>query len=338
MNWYLQNGKESDVVLSTRVRLSRNIKGIPFTTRCSKEDLKIVYDKMKEITPSLGYGLKFFGLSDMDRITKQSLVEKHIISPDFAKTKIPYTAIIINDEENICIMINEEDHIKLQVFTSGLDIDNLLNLAIEIDEKIGSIVQYSFHPKYGYLTACPTNVGTGMKISSLVHVPGFQMTGNISKILNAVNNLGMNVRGIYGEGTKAEGDIYQISNNQTLGITEKEIAKNLNLISAKIIEQERIARKYLAKKSVKFEDKVYRDFGILTFAKRLSEEETLELLSSVKLGTDLGIIKELTDKKIAELILYTKPANVQKRAGKKLSVLEQELARCEIIKQIIKED
>ena len=150
--------------------------------------------------------------------------------------------------------------------------------------------------------------------------------------------MGMNVRGIYGEGTKAEGDIYQISNNQTLGITEKEIAKNLNLISAKIIEQERIARKYLAKKSVKFEDKVYRDFGILTFAKRLSEEETLELLSSVKLGTDLGIIKELTDKKIAELILYTKPANVQKRAGKKLSVLEQELARCEIIKQIIKED
>lgn len=338
MNWYLQNGKESDVVLSTRVRLSRNIKGIPFTTRCSKEDLKIVYDKMKEITPSLGYGLKFFGLSDMDSITKQSLVEKHIISPDFAKTKIPYTAIIINDEENICIMINEEDHIKLQVFTSGLDIDNLLNLAVEIDEKIGSIVQYSFHHKYGYLTACPTNVGTGMKISSLVHVPGFQMTGNISKILNAVNNLGMNVRGIYGEGTKAEGDIYQISNNQTLGITEKEIAKNLNLISGKIIEQERIARKYLAKKSVKFEDKVYRDFGILTFAKRLSEEETLELLSSVKLGTDLGIIKELTDKKIAELILYTKPANVQKRAGKKLSVLEQELARCEIIKQIIKED
>ena len=164
------------------------------------------------------------------------------------------------------------------------------------------------------------------------------MTGNLSKILNVINGLGMNVRGVYGEGTKAEGAIYQISNNQTLGITEKEIAKNLNLITQKIIEQERVARKYLSKNSVKLEDKVYRDYGILTNAKRLSEEETIELLSSVKLGTDLGIIKELTDKKVSELILYTKPANIQKRLGKKLSILNQEIARCEIIKQIVKED
>lgn len=338
MNWYIQNGKESDVVLSSRVRLSRNIDNLPFTTRCSKEDLKEIYDKLKERTPLIGYNLKFLSMSDIDSLTKQSLVEKHIISPDFAKTKIPYTAIIINEEENICIMVNEEDHIKLQVFTSGLDIDNLLNLAIEIDEKIETLIPYSYHEKYGYLTACPTNVGTGMKISTLVHIPGLNMTGNINKMLNVINSLGMNVRGIYGEGTKAEGDIYQISNNQTLGITEKEIAKNLNLISQKIIEQERIARKYLSKNSLKLEDKVYRDFGILTNAKRLSEEETLDLLSSIKLGTDLGIIKELTDKKVSELMLYTKPANIQKKLGNKLSVIDQEVARCDIIKQIVKED
>ena len=200
MNWYLQNGKESDVVISTRVRLSRNIKGIPFINRCSKDELKEVYDKVKEITPSLGYNLKFLSLDDMDTITKQSLVEKHLISPDFAKTKMPYTAIVINEDENICIMINEEDHIKLQVFTSGLDIDNLLNLAIEIDEKIGSFIPYSYHEKYGFLTACPTNVGTGLKISTLVHIPALQMTGNLNKMLNIINNLGMNVRGLYGEG------------------------------------------------------------------------------------------------------------------------------------------
>ena len=338
MNWYLQNGKESDVVISTRVRLSRNIKGIPFITRAPKEDLKEVYEKMKEITPSLGYNLKFLSLDDMDSITKQSLVEKHLISPDFAKTKMPYTAIIINDEENICIMVNEEDHIKLQVFTSGLDIDNLLNLAIEIDEKIESLVQYSYHKKYGFLTACPTNVGTGLKISTLVHIPALQMTGNLNKMLNIINNLGMNVRGLYGEGSKAEGDVYQVSNNQTLGITEKEIAKNLNLLAQKIIDQERLARKYLSKNSLKLEDEVYRSYGILVNARRLSEEESIDLLSKVKLGTDLGIIKELNDKKIKELILFTKPANMQKRLSTKLSVIDQEASRCEVIKQITNED
>lgn len=338
MNWYMQNGKESDIVLSSRVRLSRNIKGIPFTTRATKEDLKNVYDKLKEVTPLIGYSLKFISMEDMDDLTKQSLVEKHIISPDFAKTKIPYTGIIINEEENICIMVNEEDHIKLQVFTSGLDVDNLLGLAIEIDEKLSTLVPYSYHEKYGFLTACPTNVGTGLKISTLVHIPALEITGNLRKMLNVINNLGMNVRGVYGEGSKAEGDIYQISNNQTLGITEQEISKNLDLISQKIIEQERVARKYLSKNSLKLEDKVYRDYGILANARRLSEEEALELISNVKLGTDLGIIKELTDKKVLELILYTKPANLQKRAGKRLSVIEQEAFRCEVIKEIIKEE
>ena len=247
---------------------------------------------------------------------------------------MPYTAIIINDEENICIMVNEEDHIKLQVFTSGLDIDNLLNLAIEIDEKIENLVQYSYHEKYGFLTACPTNVGTGLKISTLVHIPALQMTGNLNKMLNIINNLGMNVRGLYGEGSKAEGDVYQVSNNQTLGITEKEIAKNLNLLAQKIIDQERLARKYLTRNSLKLEDEVYRSYGILVNARRLSEEETIDLLSKVKLGTDLGIIKELNDKKIRELMLFTKPANMQKRLSTKLSVIDQEASRCEVIKQI----
>ena len=338
MNWYLQNGKESDVVISTRVRLSRNIKGIPFINKASKEELKEVYDKVKEITPSLGYNLKFLSLDDMDMITKQSLVEKHLISPDFAKTKMPYTAVVINDDENICIMVNEEDHIKLQVFTSGLDIDNLLNLAIEIDEKMESLIPYSYHEKYGFLTACPTNVGTGLKISTLVHIPALQKTGNLNKMLNIINNLGMNVRGLYGEGTKAEGDVYQVSNNQTLGITEKEIAKNLNLLAQKIIDQERLARKYLSKNSLKLEDEVYRSYGIFANARRLSEDEALELLSKVKLGTDLGIIKELNDKKVRELMLFTKPANMQKRLGTKLSVIDQEASRCEVIKQILSED
>ena len=335
MNWYLQNGKDSDVVLSSRVRLSRNIDGIKFTPKCSDEDLKKVYDLMKDATISLGYGLKFIDMKDLDDITKKSLVEKRLISPEFAKLKRPYTAIIINDDENICIVVNEEDHIKLQVFSSGLDLENLMNLAIEIDQKLEKIVPYSFHQQYGYLTACPTNVGTGLKASVLVHLPALAITNSTRKVLNIVNNLGMSIRGNYGENSKSEGNIYQISNNQTLGITEKEIIKDLNLITQKVIKQERVARKYLTTKSLELEDSVYRDFGVLSNARKLSEDETVELLSNIKLGTDLGIIKELNDTKVSELMLYTKNANLQKRVGKNLTTYDCNIERAKVVKEII---
>ena len=338
MNWYLQSGKDSDVVLSSRVRLARNIKGIPFTTRCSEKDFKKVFDLMKDASYTLGYGLKFVPLNDLDKIERDSLVEKHIISPEFAKTRNKYAAILINEEENICITVNEEDHISLQVFASGLELDNLMNLAIEIDQKLEGLVPYSYHQKYGYLTACPTNVGTGLKASVLLHLKALGMTNNIRKVLNIVSNLGVNIRGLYGEGSNIEGDMYQISNNQTLGITEKDIIKNVELITKKIIDKERVARKFLANKNIDLEDMVYRDFGILTNARKISKDEISDLLSSVKLGCDLGIIKELNDRKVAELILYTKSANLQKRVGKKLSLYEAQIERANIVKQIINED
>ncbi len=337
MNWYLQNGKDSDVIVSSRVRLSRNIEGIPFVSKCKPEELKTVYNKMQEIIPSVGYGLKFISLKDLDDLNREALVEKNLISSEFSKSKNPYSAIIINDEENICITINEEDHIKLQVFSSGLELENLMNLAIELDQKLEELVPYSFNKKYGYLTACPTNVGTGLKVSVFAHLPALTITGNIRKFLSAVNNLGMSIKGVYGDNSKAEGDIYQISNNQTIGITEKEITKNLKLISQKVLEQEKMARKYLGKKGIDLEDKLYRDFGVLSNARKISEEEARELISNVKLGTDLGIINELNDTKISELMLYTKPASLSLRVGKKLSVYEQEIERANVIKQILSE-
>lgn len=175
-NWYLQNGKESDVVLSSRVRLARNIKEFEFPSRYSKEESKGVLNKIKEITPSLGYGLKFIELKDIDDITKISLIEKHLISPDFAMSKKENTAMLINEDENICFMINEEDHIRMQVFSAGFDIQNLMNLAVEIDEKLEEVVNYAFNSDYGYLTACPTNVGTGARVSVMVHLPALTLT------------------------------------------------------------------------------------------------------------------------------------------------------------------
>ena len=337
MNWYLQNGKDSDVVISSRVRLARNIENYAFMPKISEEEANKVLQKIKDITPSIGYGLKFINLNDIDDITKVSLVEKHIISPEFAANKNKWGALLINDEKNISIMINEEDHIRMQVFSSGLDLENLKNLAIEIDEKLDNLLHYASHEKYGYLTACPTNVGTGMRASVMVHLPALTMTGNINKILNIVNSFGMNIRGIYGEGTQSQGDIYQISNNQTLGITETDIIKNINTITEKVIQQERMARKYLAKNSIDLEDRVYRAYGTLMYATKLSSDECKKLLSYVKLGTDLGIIKELTDSKVAKLYLYNNPANLQKYVGKELDGYERDIKRPEVIKQIINE-
>ena len=204
INWYLQSGKDSDVVTSTRIRIARNIKNCKFDIIASKQEKENILNKIEEIAPKIGYGLKFIRLKDIDDLTKLSLIEKHLISPDFAVDKQEEGAILINNDENICIMINEEDHIRLQVFASGLELDNLLNLAEEIEGTIGKILNYAYSDKYGYLTECPTNVGTGMRASVMVHLPALTATGNINKVLEVVNDFGMNIRGLYGEGSDTQ--------------------------------------------------------------------------------------------------------------------------------------
>ena len=337
LNWYLQNGKDSDVVISSRIRLARNLANFPFMEKADTQTKQKIEDTIKELTPSIGYGLKFVKLKDMDEITKMSLLEKRLVSPNFALNKEDIGAMLINDDENISIMINEEDHFRIQGMASGLDLENILQFVAELDEKIGSIVNYAYNEKYGFLTACPTNAGTGIRASVMVHLPGLARTGNIRKILEVINNFGMNIRGIYGEGTKSGGDMYQVSNKQTLGLSEAEIVKNLKLITEKIIEQERLARKILARDNVELEDKIYRAYGIFTNARKISSEEARDLLSEIKLGTDLGILQELNDLKVKKLELYTKPANLQKYLGKQIDSYERDIKRAEVIRQIIGE-
>ena len=342
-NWYVQTGKDSDVVISSRVRLARNIKGIPFITKCNQENLEKVIDIMNNVVNSLGYGLKLFRMDKIDNITKLSLVEKHLISPEFiSKNDNTITqnlkAILLNDDENICIMINEEDHLRIQVFGAGLDLENLKNLIVEIDEKIDEACHYACNEKYGYLTACPTNVGTGMRASVMVHLPALTITGNISKVLQIVNSFGMNIRGLYGEGSQSVGNIYQISNNQSLGLTEDEIIKNLNIITSKIIEQERLARKNLTKEPLELEDRICRSYGILTNARKLTSEECLKLWSDVKLGMDLGIIDGLTDLKVNKIKIYSQSGNLQKYLGNQLNAYERDIERPKLINKIINEN
>lgn len=337
LNWYLQSGNESDVVFSTRIRLARNIKGYPFVNRYTKDNAIKIAEKLENIVPSLGYGLKFIKLKNLDDITKLSLVEKHLISPEFAYNKEEIGAILINDDENICVMINEEDHVRMQVLASGLELENTLKLAMEIDKKLEELVCLAYNDKYGFLTSCPTNVGTGLRASVMVHLPALNKTKNISKVLQVVNNFDMNIRGLYGEGSASQGDLYQISNKQTLGISEEDVIKNLRLITDKVIEQERLARKILTKKGIDLEDKIYRAFGVLSNAKKLTSEECNILLSDVKLGTDLGIIKELNDLKVKKLETFTKPANLQKYVGQTLDSYSRDIKRAEVVKEIIKE-
>ena len=336
-NWYLQSGKDSDVVISSRVRFARNLMEYNFPSKYVKDESKSVFEKLEEITPSLGYGLKFLKLDNIDDVTKISLMEKHLISPDFAMNSRPNKAIMINDEENICIMVNEEDHLRIQVFTAGFELENLVGLISEIDDKLSELVNYAYDENFGYLTACPTNVGTAMRISIMCHLPALTITGNINKVLRAVNNFGMNIRGIYGEGSESKGDVYQIFNNQSLGLSEKEIMKNVRTITEKIIEQERLARKNLTKKPIDLEDRVYRAYGLLTNSRKLSSDECKKLLSDVKLGTDLGIINEINDAKVKKLEIYTQPGNLQKYSGEQLNSFDRDIKRCEIIKKIVSE-
>lgn len=334
MNWYLQSGEDSDVVISTRIRYARNFRNYKFGIK-EKEETKKIEEEIKSKLYNIGYGLKLLRLRDMDDLTKMSLLEKNIINADCAMDKNSICDILINDDENICIILNDKEHIKLQVFSGSFNLDETFNLGKEIDQKLQDNFDIAKSKKYGYLTHNLTDVGTGMRVSVMVHLPGLTKTGNIKKVLESVSSFGLNIRGVYGENSKISGDMYQISNKQTLGITEEDIIKNLKIITEKIIEQERTARRILAKNQVILEDMVYRSYGILSNCRKISTEEARNLLSDVKLGTDLGIIKEITDSKILEMYLYSKPANLQKKIGQNLDAFDRDVKRAEIIKEII---
>lgn len=336
MNWYLQSGKESDVVTSTRIRFARNLQGFKFNLK-TKEDIEKLKNKIKENIYSIGYDLKYLELKDMDDITKMSLVEKNLISPEYVLNKNDTGAILINSEENICIMINDEDHLKIQVYSSGFELENTLNYAIELDKKIEEILGYATNKKYGYLTSSPANCGTGLKASIMVHLPALEKTGNIDKVFYTINNFGVNILGEYGQDKVNNQNIYQISNKITLGVSEQEIIENLKIVTNKLIEQERKARKFLAKDTIDLEDTIYRSYGLLSNCRKISLDEMQKLISNVKMGVDLGILKELDDSKIQKLILFTKPASMQKYLGEQYEPLERDIKRAEIIKQIIEE-
>ena len=331
MSWYLEDGKDSDVVVSSRVRIARNIAGKKFVSTASDEELKDVLMTIKN--SNIDSDLHFINLSDLDELMQNSLVEKRVISRDLLEMK--ETGILLNDAEDISIMINEEDHLRIQVMKPGFNLDEALSDAIKVDEKISSKINYAYNDKYGFLTACPTNLGTGLRASVMLHLPALRLTGKIEKVLEVVNKVNLNVRGVYGEGTEAIGDLYQVSNKISLGVTEEEIVENVKLIVQKLIEQERKAREYLKSQGETFEDKISRTYGNLLYARKMTYSECAKLISIVRLGISMEIITEIDNEKLNKISILTKPATLQKYLKKELSAEERDIERAKVIKQII---
>lgn len=331
MSWYLEEGNDSDVVVSSRVRLARNISGLKFSKAASSEELNNVLKLFSE--EKIDKNLYFVKLEDLDKIMRESLVEKHIISKDLLNSK--NSGILLNNNEDVVVMLNEEDHLRIQIMKSGFNLEEALADAAKLDDKISKKIKYAYDEKYGYLTACPTNIGTGLRASVMLHLPALRITGKIDKILNVVNKVNLNVRGIYGEGSEAIGDLYQVSNKASLGLSEEEIVNNVKGIVKKLIEQERNAREYLKSKGIEFEDKVYRAYATLTYAKKMSYRECVELISIVRLGINMGIINEIDNKKLSEISVFTKPATLQKCLKRELNSDERDEERGKLIKKIM---
>ncbi|MBF0331329.1 MAG: protein arginine kinase [Candidatus Omnitrophica bacterium] len=333
--WLKGTGPHAHIVLSSRIRLARNLTLAPFTNRSEKpamdEVLKAVEAAMHNV-PMLK-NATFFRLNEMDNIDRQFLVERHLMSHDHA-TNPQGKAVIVSAEEALSIMVNEEDHLRIQAMQSGFNIDGTWEVVNALDNALSEQLPYAFTPEWGFLTACPTNTGTAMRGSVMVHLPALVMTRQINKVLGAIQKLSFAARGFYGEGTQAAGNFYQISNQVSLGHSELDIIQNINGLIRQIIEQEEQARQalLLQNKSV-LEDKVCRAWGTLKSARIISSQETIELLSMVRLGVDVGLLTDLDPKALNELFIMIQPAHLQKIEGKKLTTAERDTRRAQLIRE-----
>jgi len=328
--------EDSDVCLSSRIRLARNLENHLFLLKASKKEQEEIIEELREAISKLA-SFNFYYGENLNEFFLNYLLERHLVSPDFVLSKNE-KAVFIDKEEKISIMINEEDHIRLQVLAAGFSLDEIFIKINEIDDKLEKELPYAFSEKFGFLTACPTNLGTGLRASVMLHLPGLVLTNEMEKVVKAAKNVGFAVRGIYGEGSLALGSYFQISNQFTIGIEEKEIIENTKKLISEIIGYERKSRDYLLKNlKNEIEDKIWRSYGILTNAVLLSSEEAINLLSNLRLGICLGIIKNISLLTINILNILVKRANLMAYLqNENLSAEERDLKRALIIKKILK--
>lgn len=332
--WYRDFGPEGDVVLSTRIRFARNIREYPFPFRLDEDKKKELNSRIKDAVLSDNENMSFIEMESVPAFQTVSLAERHLISPEFAgpsKSK----ALILSDEEDVSIMLQEEDHLRIQAMEAGLNLEKAYEKAEKVEKDIGRVLNYAFDERIGFLTQCPTNLGTGMRASVMLHLPALTKQGLISRLASTVSKLGLVIRGAYGEGSQPGGDIYQISNQITLGISEKEAIFNLESIVKQIISQERNARKELLSDE-SYLDSIFRAYGILKYARKLTSNEFMKLISLVRLASAEKII-DIDTEKINAMIPDMQPATVNVRNSLMLDAEERDKLRAKEVREILGE-
>jgi protein arginine kinase len=330
-----RDGPHSKIVMSSRVRLARNLKGLAFPGWAKKAERIRALEVVRPAVETLPAMRGAFAES-MDNLTpldKQILVERHLISREHA-AKNAGSGLVLNKEESLCVMINEEDHLRMQALRPGLQLKQAWAAIEQFDSQLEKKLDYAFDMSLGYLTACPTNLGTGIRVSAMLHLPGLVLAEQINQIISAVNKLGLAVRGLYGEGTEALGNVFQVSNQMTLGESEPDIVERLNKVLAQIIEHEENARGTLLEKKPKtVMNQIGRAYGILANSHSISSKETMNLLSFMRLGVDLGLFPDVERGLVDELFILTQPAHLQRQFSEKLGADERDLLRADMLRE-----
>lgn len=333
--WLHGEGPESDIVISSRIRLARNLTGYPFLVRSRESDRIRVKETVCGVIPGIFAEDEVYvvDLEKIPSIDRTFLIERQLISREIADSSGP-RAVIVDKEERFSIMVNEEDHLRIQSVMSGFSPEKVWERINELDDKLESQVDFAFHERLGYLTACPTNVGTGMRVSVMLHLPALVMSKEIEKVFRSLQKVNLAVRGMYGEGSQALGDLFQISNQITLGKTEEELIRKVGDIIPQIIAYERQARDFLRNEKLdSVLDRSSRAFGLLSTARTISSEEAMEHLSSIRLGVNMELLNAPGIKTINDLMLHIQPAHLQKIVGTPLKANDRDLARAQYLRK-----
>ncbi|HLB54728.1 MAG TPA: protein arginine kinase [Gemmatimonadales bacterium] len=344
MSWLEASGPGSHLVVSTRIRLARNLRHHHFTTRTEPEEREAILAEIEQAaagTRSLGRAVRF-RLDHLEVLDRQLLLERHLVSRELAALESgvrvrPGGGLLVQDQASV--MVNEEDHLRLQGLRSGCALDAAWDLISALDQELGERLAYAFHPEFGYLTSCPTNVGTGLRASVLVHLPGLVLTKEINKILQGLTQVGLTFRGLYGEGSEVVGNLFQLSNQTTLGKSEAELLDQLGKLVRRVMEHEERARQILLRDATAIlEDKVWRAYGLLRYARTLSFEETMNLLSGVRLGVGLKLIPNVGMYTLNQLLVFTQPAHLAVARGRVLAEDELPLERAALVRRVLEEE
>jgi protein arginine kinase len=338
--WLDASGDENEIVLSSRVRIARNLHGHRFTHNCDNAELDAILRKSLDAARRTRAFVRsrYIPMGEISTLDRQLLAERHLVSRDFLHNSAA-RGVLFTPDESTSLMINEEDHLRIQGFAAGFDLGGAFRRANDLDDQLAPDVDIAYHDRLGFLTACPTNLGTGLRVSVLVHLPGLVHSKEINKLLESLRKLNHSIRGFFGEGSEVMGNFFQLSNSAALGTPEDVLVKNLREMVVKVIQYERRSRALLFRKAQRLlEDKVWRAYGLLRYSRSVNTKEALSLISAVRLGVGVGLVRDVPIRTLNELLVYIQPAHLQKRGSAAMDAQERDVARAEYIREALSRD